>query len=57
MLMHINDNGGGKAYFIVPGGAVTYEIAEKLIARPDVMACQDGLFPGCDQTWQIRKAA
>ncbi len=43
----------GFAYYLVPGGHVSAEIAEKIKARPDVIGGADGLFPGHDQTWRI----
>jgi hypothetical protein len=49
-LMHA---GASKQFYIVPGGAVSHEIAGKLIDRPDVCGQHDGLFPGCDQTWRF----
>lgn len=59
VLMHTNnplDCSSDKrtmGYFIIPGKQISYEIAQKLIDRPDVYGCADGLFPGCDQTWRF----
>lgn len=52
MLMH---SSSGQDYFIVPGGKVDPDDAKKLLARPDVIAFDDGLFPGCNQTWRIER--
>ena len=52
MMMH-TQNPAEFRWFIVPGGPVATRIAEKLIDRPDVYGCADGLFPGCDQTWKF----
>lgn len=56
MLMHTN-GGDGECYYIVPGGPVEREVAEKIIARADAHASSDGLFPGCNQTWRLGSAA
>ena len=59
MLMHSNkrhrDDAApeGKAYYVVPGGYITARDAKKIIARDDVMSCEDGLFPGMTQTWRM----
>ena len=52
LLMHAN-RPLGMQWFIAPGGPVTAEVAAKLIDRPDVCGCSDGLFPGHDQTWRL----
>lgn len=56
MIMHHHSLEGGKGYFIVsggsnPGGMIEDKEAEKIIARPDVHAAKDGLFPGSTQSW------
>jgi hypothetical protein len=43
----------GPTWFVIPGGAVTDGVADKLRERPDVVGGQDGLFPGHDQTWRM----
>ena len=43
----------GFAHYIVPGGTVSAETAEKIKAHPLVWASKDGLFPGHDQTWRL----
>lgn len=43
----------GFAYYVVPGGHVDVEVAEKIKRHPDVIAGEDGLFPGHDQTWRM----
>lgn len=53
MLMHTNDSPTGRAYYIVPGGYVAPETAQKIIAHPGVRANGDGLFDGQTQTWKI----
>jgi hypothetical protein len=43
----------GKEWFIVPHGErVKPDDAMKIIARPDIHAQQDSLFPGLDQTYR-----
>ena len=51
VLMHTHR---GPAYFVVPGGPVTDKDALAIIARPDVRALDDGLFPGCAQSWRLK---
>jgi hypothetical protein len=57
MLMHCNagkpGDPTGKAYYIVPGGYINATDAKKIIARDDVRPNEDGLFPGCTQTWRM----
>jgi hypothetical protein len=50
MRMHDVDR---TRWFVVPGGQVTDAVAEKILARPDIQPCRDGLFPGCDQTFRM----
>ena len=50
MLMHTNE---GAAYFVVPGGRVRCDDAAKIIARPDVVPWDNGLFPGIHQSWKL----
>ena len=44
----------GMRWFIVPGGQVTDAVARRILARPDVQPRDSGLFPGCEQTFQLR---
>ena len=44
----------GMQWFIVPGGQVTDAVAGRILARPDVQPRDSGLFPGCEQTFQLR---
>jgi hypothetical protein len=57
MLMHANHtkpgDPSGRAYYIVPGGYINATDAMKIIRRPDVRPNEDGLFPGCTQTWRM----
>jgi hypothetical protein len=58
VLMHTNTrSGNGVAYFIVPGGAVDRETAEKIKKHPAVTASGDALFPNMSQTWRLRTSA
>jgi hypothetical protein len=43
----------GLRWFIVPGGRVTDNVAERILARPDVQPSDPGLFPGCAQTFRL----
>ena len=53
MSMHTTDSPNGKAFYVVPGGYVEPDTAQKIIARPDVIPQDDGLFPGHPQTWKM----
>jgi len=53
--MSTNQSPNGIAHFIVPGGYVSPEIAEKIKNHPYVHPMQDGLFPGHSQTWRIKE--
>lgn len=53
MLMFAPNLPNGKAYYVVPGGYLEPSDAEKIIARPDVHAYDDGLFPNCEQSWKL----
>lgn len=50
MLMHTPE---GRAYFVVPGGRVRSDDAAKIIARPDIVPHDNGLFPGIHQSWKL----
>lgn len=53
MLMHIRESPEGRAYYVVPGGYVEPDDAMKIIERQDVQPFDDGLFPGCTQSWKL----
>jgi hypothetical protein len=44
----------GLRWFVVPGGKVADSVAKRILARPDVQPHDTGLFPGCEQTFQLR---
>jgi len=43
----------GASYFIVPGGRLSDSDAKKILARIDLIAFEDGLFPGNSQGWRL----
>jgi|GEM_PF-4697839 len=43
----------GFAHYVVPGGYVEADVAQKIKDHPQVRASHDGLFPGHDQTWRL----
>jgi hypothetical protein len=45
----------GMQWFIAPGGQITETVAQRILARPDVQPHNDGLFPGCSQTFRLLK--
>ena len=51
MLMHVS--GGQQEYFVVPGGKISRQNAQAILARPAVQPFADGLFPGHAQSWKI----
>lgn len=53
VFMHTPSSPNGRAYYVVPGGYVEPETAQKIIAQADVICGKDGLFPGHAQTWRI----
>lgn len=50
--MHTQNSPDGFAHYIVPGGYVEPDVAEKIKNAPGVWCSEDGLFPGCSQTWR-----
>jgi hypothetical protein len=44
----------GHHWSIVPGGAVSDDVAYAIKQHPDVVSSNDGLFAGCDQTWRMK---
>jgi hypothetical protein len=50
MQMHTS---AGPEWFVVPGGRVRSDDAAKIIARPDVVPHDNGLFPGIEQSWKL----
>jgi len=52
MLMHCSS---GKEFYVIPGGPVSQEDAQKILSRPDVVPFDDGLFPGNPQSWKIQR--
>ena len=45
----------GLRWFLVPGGEIRADVAEKVIARKDIQPSNDGLFPGISHTFKYRK--
>lgn len=52
-LMQMNKAGDQPAWYLVPGGEISHDLAETLMAMPNVSAQEDGLFPGHSQTWRM----
>lgn len=51
--MHTSASTEGFAWYVIPGGPVSQEVAVSLLARPDIKPGQDGLWPSQDQTWRM----
>jgi len=51
--MHTNAAPEGFAHYIVPGGYIAPETAEKIKQHPLVKCSEDGLFFGQAQTWRM----
>jgi len=52
MIMHASD---GDHFYVVPGGRVNRDDAQKILKRPDIIEFDDGLFPGNPQSWKIAR--
>src|SRR5262245_31063201 len=50
MKMHTHN---GMRWFVERGGQITDAAAARILARPDVQPHDSGLFPGCEQTFQL----
>jgi hypothetical protein len=48
---------GRREWFVVPGGPVNDETADRIINHPSVIGGKDGLFPNHDQTWRMESFA
>lgn len=51
--MYTNSSPEGFSHFIIPGGYVTPDVAQKIKDHPLVSPSSDGLFPNHDQTWRM----
>jgi hypothetical protein len=51
--MHGKD---GPEWYVVPGGPVHHGAVSKLLKEPDMVAFDDGLFPGNSQTFRIERS-
>jgi hypothetical protein len=59
-LVHMSPNPNKPAdyrWFVVPGGPVKSEVAERIKEHPGVVSGKDGLWPNHDQTWKMRSFA
>jgi hypothetical protein len=52
IIMHCND---GDHFYVVPGGRVNRDDAQKILRRPDIIEFDDGLFPGNPQSWKMHR--
>jgi hypothetical protein len=43
----------GAVFYVVPGGYVEPDTAQKIIQHPQVRASEDGMWPGMSQTWRL----
>lgn len=53
-LVHMHGGTNSKHWFLVPGGAVTDDVAIAILSDPRVVGQKDGLFPGHHQTWRMQ---
>lgn len=56
LLMQMNKAGDARAWYLIPGGEVPDDVAQDLIRRSNVIAMNDGLFPGISQTWKMTQS-
>lgn len=54
LLMQMNKPGDAVAWYLVPGGEVSDDVAKALQCLPNVHPNEDGLFPGISQTWKLK---
>jgi hypothetical protein len=52
VLMH---TAGGDHYYVVPGGIVTHEHAQRILQRGDIQQLDPGLFPNNPQSWRLAR--
>jgi hypothetical protein len=52
MVMHGRD---GPEFYVVPGGRLDARDALTILARSDIKAFDDGLFPGHSQQWRMSR--
>lgn len=52
IIMHCSD---GDRFYVVPGGRVNRDDAQKILQRPDILEFDDGLFPGNPQSWKMQR--
>jgi hypothetical protein len=53
-LVHMHGQmNGSSVWCVIPGGPVTDAVAARLREHPAIVAGQDELFPGHDQTWRM----
>jgi hypothetical protein len=43
----------GLKWFVIPGGQIADTVARKILARRDIEPHDGGLFPSCEQTFQM----
>jgi len=54
VLTYTRDTVSGRSFHIQPAGVrVSDEVARKLLEHPRVQPCNDGLLPGCAQSWKL----
>jgi hypothetical protein len=56
-LIHMSPDRYNYSWFVVPGGPVKNEVADRIKRHPAVVAGKDGLWPRHDQTWRMRSFA
>ena len=57
-LVRMHNARHGMEWYISPDvGKIKDKLAEALIARADIQPSRDGLWAGCDQTFQYRRVA
>jgi hypothetical protein len=43
----------GMRWFVIPGGQIADAVAKRILARKDIKPHDGGLFPNCEQTFQM----
>jgi hypothetical protein len=53
-LTYTRETVSGRSFHIQPDGVrIADETAQRLLEHPRVQPCDDGLFPGCAQSWRL----
>jgi hypothetical protein len=55
LLMQMHYSGDRTRWYVVPGGQIADNVAERILARKDVQPYDSGLFPNHPQTFRLAR--